>query len=250
MTDATEKVTTIVDDGAKKELEELKKKYSDLESQNKELSEFYKTAAPVVQLVYTDEELRTNFNDKWSKATGQKKEEPKKDKDKEIDKEKGFGEYDEKIKGLESKVTGIEDSTRADIIRSFEAKYGINRLSSEEASKKRKSIVEYASMWGNDLKSVPVDRLAFVLENSIKNTDPEIAKKAEDAGYTRGYVNGIASMPTMQSGSVQEPEGNALDEKQKKWATKLGVDLKRAEEIMKNRENEKVTPSKAEKPEK
>jgi hypothetical protein len=240
-------VSTITpDNGANtQELEALKKKVADLETQNKDLSEFRKIAEPIVQFAATNPDVKKTFTEQWEIATGQRKPTPPTTPPTDPSKPTPPTE-DPKITNLEKKVDDVRETTRSGIIKTFETKYAFHKLPPEEASAKRKAIAEYAKGWGMEIKDVPTEKLEFVLENSMKSIDPDAASKASQAGYVQGYTNGVATMPSINGGSTPESDPTKLTEAQKKWAEKLNVDPTKAEEAIKNKENEYKTPSKAE----
>lgn len=231
-----EQITTITDKNPdlEKKIAELEAKNKELADKNSEYDQFYKAAAPVIEFMTKDDTLRTTFNDRWAEKTGQKKEEKKVD-----------SQEDEKIKSIRSEVDDVKLSLKEQAIKEFEDRFGISRLPEEDQKKIKGEIAQAIKDMGGDLRSMAPDKVGKALERAYSAVDPEASKKADTAGYVRGYTNGVGSMPSMQDGQPTFDEGGEkLTEAQRKWATKLGVDPKKAEEVMKNKDKEATTVQK------
>jgi hypothetical protein len=232
-----ETIETIVPNN-NSEVEALKKKIDELSKQNEELSEFAKAAVPVIKFMNEDETISKTFNERWEAKFNPSAKNNKPDV-----------RENEEIATLRDDVNSVKAENRAKAIKDFEDRVGISRLPEKERSEIREKIGKELKEAGIDLKTLDSTRVDTVLEKFHRLVDPKAAEQAEKNGYLKGYMNGTATMPSINGGGniPEVQEDGKLTPEQIKWAEKLGVDPEKAAEVVKNKDKEKDTPSKAEK---
>lgn len=140
------------------------------------------------------------------------------------------------VKELDQQVGSVVRSRRAEIIEGFEKQYGIANLPEAERGEARKKIATKLLQWGHKVETIPVDHLKGLFEDAYLASSPE---KLRDQSYTEGILaaraGDNANMPAMSSGSAQssDNQGGKLTQGQQNYAEKLGVDVDRAKEVVK-----------------
>lgn len=230
---------------AEKRLAELEKKLGEQGSAFTQLKEFTDGASIVIQTIAGDPELAKVFQTKLKERYGKQVsgEQPPEDSKKKESPDKSSDE-------IKSTVDDVAKSQRRQIIASFEERFGIDKMKSEEANETRKKVAGYLADFGWQVETVPLQILAQNLEKAYVGTH---AEKLREEGKLEGIAKAreIASgtMPTMGGGVPATGQKKGLTEGQKGWAKKLGVDEEKAAKRYEGREEEQTRVSPAEKKE-
>lgn len=258
-----EKIETIQSNQApqensfEKKAAELEKKLGDLTAEKARMEESVNQAEMLAKIIEywsgEDPTLINTLKEKYNKVYGAPvvpegkpaSEQPKKESAKEAVNAMESG----KIKEVDEKLDRLTKTQRDQVIKDFEGKMGIDRLPEEEKKEIRRNIESHLNVFGQSVATAPMETLDTVLRESYKVVS--LDKAVKDRGFEAAadaYRNLSGSMPTMSSRNLPaEEEKGALTSKQREWAGKLNVDVKKAEEVNKAKDEEYKRVSAAEK---
>ena len=219
-----DEVTTIAgeeskEDPKEKRIKELERKLGEMGKELGDKENYIQDANRVINTVAYSPELREHFRKVYSgEVPGEQQDKNEKEKD-------TTGNEDKYVKEVDSRVRGVEESQRESVVRDFESKYGINKMSPEGAKKARSMVESFLNDFGQSIRTVPVNRLNSVLDKAFVATHAErLKEEGRLEGFTKMAENSMGSMPTFSGGREVEDQKPQPTKGQLDWAKKLNVD--------------------------
>lgn len=191
--------------------EALAKAYKELESKLGEQSEevrqsreFMTVAEPVFEVIRKDPELFKTIDDKLRNTESKDNSKDEKSADKTTDQE------------------DVRSTTREILLKSFENKHGIDKLSADERRKLKGTIGNVITeLTGTNLDAVDLRRLDSVLENAYTLAKSRIEDKSTLEAIATAEKSDEGSIPSVPASSGKE--GKTLTPEEAQVAERLGL---------------------------
>lgn len=230
--------------------EDFKKLNDEFRKYVEETNDFIKGSSVVVNTLAADPNLRSSFQEALKKQYGVVGEgEGTGEQSKQTSTSTQTGSTSQAADGITKRIDSMEITQREEIISEFEKEMGILTMKPEEQKEARRQVESYLNDFGWSVKDVPLPSLRKNLERAYVGT-VGVSKLREEGkleGIAAFRTNQVATMGSIPGGAPENQDQTPkLDEKQKKWTEKLGVNTEEAEKTYLERDKEDTRIPKSE----
>lgn len=198
------------------------------EKRVKELEEQNKSLTTIADLVYYDEALRKQVQEKYAKLNGEGTQEPEAPVTPPVPGTPSIAETEE-YKVLDQKVSSLDAQNRTATILEFEKSNGITDLADEEKKDVKQQIASKLTEWGYSVKDVPIEKLGPLMNDAYKVlfTDRIVKEKV-----AKEFQNQNGMFGSFSGSSIEKPEDIQITGGQGYWIKQFALDPTKVRETL------------------